>query len=480
MVNNAPPRIIDAYGRTVPDTRKRTIMARWDAAQTTGPYANHWNGADYLAPNAGASSGVRRKIRSRARYEFQNNAYCSGMIRTLADYVVSTGPQLRMIAPPEANKSQVARVNELSRRFNAWAWEVDLPSALHIMRQAKGVDGEGTAMLTRGVEREGVELDINVFECDYIGDATGTAYTADDTPDGIRLGKDGRPSQYMIYDKHPETSGMQTPRAVDAAYVLHWFNPYRAGAWRGVSEVAPALTMFAQLRRYTGAVVSAAESAASVAGFMTTNLPVDDSGQASALNLGDATEFPIERNMFMSAPYGWDMKQIKSEHPGPQHEQFIRTIVREIGRCLSLPYAVAAMDASGHNYSSMRGDWQAFMAAVMVERARCERIALEKILREFIRETEIAERGMRMNFNYDYSWDWPGFRPIDEVRTAKAKETELNNNMTTLAREYSAKGLYWRDEIKQRGIEKKELEEQGLLNLAPAGIADEEIEEDEQ
>ena len=461
-MNGASVQILDQHGRPHVVANRRKLVAKWDAANTTGTYRDHWLSADYLAPNASASPSVRRRIRSRARYEYLNNSYAFGMIRTLADYVIGTGPVLRMMPKPNASKAQINRLNELSERFNAWAWEIDLAGKLHAMRKAKAVDGEGVGLITSGREVAGVTLDLLPIECDYIGENNFMASVTEDTPDGVIIGRNGYPVQYKVFAQHPEKNPFQTPNLVDAKYVFHWFTAPRLGMWRGVSELAPALTMFAQLRRYTGAVVTAAEAAASISGFMETNLPINpDAQMATADNIGDATEFPVERNMFLSAPYGWKMSQIKAEHPGTMHDKFIQSILREIGRSLSMPYAVAAMDASGHNYSSMRGDWQAFMAAVAVERAQVERVGLENLLNQFIEEAKYSGLGP-MNFAYDYDWDWPGFVPIDEKKSAEARRIALESRMTTYASEFSKLGLNWRDQFAQIGTEQELMQQLGI------------------
>lgn len=62
--------------------------------------------ADHLSANAAASSEIRRILRSRARYEVANNSYAKGIVLTLANYVVGTGPRLQMLTDdPDATGS---------------------------------------------------------------------------------------------------------------------------------------------------------------------------------------------------------------------------------------------------------------------------------------------------------------------------------------------------------------------------------------
>jgi capsid protein len=53
--------------------------------------------------------------------------------------------------------------------------------------------------------------------------------------------------------------------------VIHWFRTDRPGQRQGLPDILPALPLFAQLRRYTLAVIAGAESAANIAVLMKTN-----------------------------------------------------------------------------------------------------------------------------------------------------------------------------------------------------------------
>ena len=83
----------------------RPLRGRYDAAQTTYENRRHWANADHLSANATTSAEVRRILRSRARYEVANNSYAKGIVLTLANYVVGTGPRLQMLTDdPETNR----------------------------------------------------------------------------------------------------------------------------------------------------------------------------------------------------------------------------------------------------------------------------------------------------------------------------------------------------------------------------------------
>jgi capsid protein len=53
------------------------------------------------------------------------------------------------------------------------------------------------------------------------------------------------------------------------------------------------------------------------------------------------------------------------------------------------------------------------------------------------------------------AWFWDGMEHVDPSKEAKAQETRLKNNTTTLALEYARIGMDWEDAIRQRAREKK-------------------------
>src|SRR6185295_15864238 len=98
--------------------------------------------------------------------------------------------------------------------------------------------------------------------------------------DGIRYDSKGNPTQYDLLKFHPGGEGEfaifyqnQIPQVLSAADVLHWFRVERPGQRRGIPDITPSLPNFNQLRRYSLAVLSAAELCASFAAIIKTAYP---------------------------------------------------------------------------------------------------------------------------------------------------------------------------------------------------------------
>jgi len=115
------------------------VRAKFDAAQTTPDNRKHWSNADGLAADSAASVEVRRTLRNRARYEVANNSYARGIVLTLANDVIGTGPRLQMLLGDGTD----AKVNRtIEAEFARWAKAVGLPEKLRTMRQARGRTGK--------------------------------------------------------------------------------------------------------------------------------------------------------------------------------------------------------------------------------------------------------------------------------------------------------------------------------------------------
>ena len=117
------------------------IRGRYDAAVTTDGNRRHWANADGFSADTAANPEVRRVLRNRARYEVANNSYARGIVCTLANDVVGTGPRLQMLTgDPDADR-------RIESAFADWAAAIGLAAKLRTMRMARAESGESFALL---------------------------------------------------------------------------------------------------------------------------------------------------------------------------------------------------------------------------------------------------------------------------------------------------------------------------------------------
>jgi len=434
----------------------RRVRGRFDSAATTEDNRRHWANADALSADAAASAAVRRTLRNRARYEVANDSYARGIVLTLANDTIGTGPRLQMLTDSdEAN-------DEIEHEFDRWAREIALAEKLRTMRMARAQDGEAFAILANNpVLDHPVKLDLRLIEADQV--ASPDAYLLDrHEVDGIVLDGFGNPVAYHVLKNHPGSGAWgfyDEYRTVPASHMIHVFRQERPGQHRGIPEITPALPLFAQLRRFTLAVLGAAEAAADFAGILYTDAPAG--GEAEAVEPMDLVE--LERNMLLTMPGGWKMSQVEPMQPATTYAEFKKEILNEIARCLNMPYNVAAGNSSGYNYASGRLDHQTYYKSIRVDQAFMAEKVLDRVLAAWLWEYALEAGGpVSGRMLPDHQWFWDGMEHVDPAKEASAQETRLKNHTTTLAHEYARQGLDWQEALRQRGKEVALMRELGL------------------
>jgi len=457
------------------------LRARYDAAQTTAENARHWAAADGLSADQAMSPDVRRTLRNRARYEVANNSYAKGMVLTVAGDCVGTGPRLQLYSgPPKINR-------QVEQSFAAWSAAVDLPGKLRAMRMAKATDGEAFLMLVYNPAVDHpVKLDVVLVEADRVTSPV-TTINRPDVVDGIELDEHGNPIAYHIVDEQPCPLGIGTGTVssypVEAESMLHWFRIDRPGQHRGVPEITPALPLFAQLRRYTLAVLGAAETAADFAAVLYTDAPAG--GEAVELEPMDIVE--LEKRMATTLPDGWKLGQIRAEQPSTRYCEFKREILGEIGRCLLVPVNVLIGDSSKHNYASGRLDHQTYFKQLRIEQADLGLRILDPIFAAWMEEARLAIPQFAIIVTDGPQWEeatghayfWDSQDQIDPVKETRAQATKLASLTTTLADEYARQGKDWEAALRQIAKERELMNELGLVLKEPATKPDEEEDDDD-
>jgi lambda family phage portal protein len=441
----------------------RFLRARYDAAVTNDDNRRHWANADGLSANAANSPEVRRTLRNRARYEVANNSYAKGICLTLANDVIGTGPRLQMLTP-DAEGNRV-----VEHEFAKWSQAVGLAERLRTMRLARASDGEAFAILTNNDRLPtAVKLDLRLVEAEQV--CTPDLLTKDigdlNAVDGIVFDELGNPVQYHVLRYHPGDIRALFSRGYDeiaASAVIHYFRCDRPGQARGIPDITPALPLFAQLWRFTLAVLAAAETAADFAGILYTDAPAN--GEADAAEPFEPIE--LEKRALLTMPGGWKMAQMHAEQPATGYGEFKKEILNEIARCLNMPYNVAAGNSSGYNYASGRLDHQTYFKSIRVEQAHIGSVVLDRILAAWLDEAVLVEgllpASLRtLDADFSHQWFWDGHEHVDPAKEANAQATRLASHTTTLANEYAKQGRDWEAELRQRAKEVSLIRELGL------------------
>ena len=429
------------------------MRARFDAAQTTKDNAKHWGAAEFLSADAEADANVRKILRTRARYEVQNNSYARGIVKTLAEDTIGTGPRLQMLLEDEGMNRRI------EHDFGVWAKKIHLPPKLRTIRMARCQDGEAFILLARNPAlKSNVTLDMQLIEADRVTD---DELTSDpNCVDGITFDPFGNPVSYKVLKRHPGgTDSFNTESVtVKAENMIHVFRQDRPEQHRGIPEITSALPLFAHLRRFTLAVVSAAEAAADFAGVLYTDSPPN--GEADAVEAMDTIQ--LERNMLLTMPGGWKMSQVDPKQPVTTYGEFKHEILNEISRCLNIPYNIAAGNSSGYNYASGRLDHQTYYKSIKVDRSFIEETVLDRILDAWLAEWRLVKRRDVESCDCRHVWFWDGQEHVDPQKEANAQATRLQSRTTSLAAEYARQGKDWETELQQIAKEQKLMKQLGI------------------
>lgn len=436
-----------------------SVKSRYDSAQTTAENSRHWAWADSFSARAANNSRVRWVLRNRSRYEAANNCYAGGLAETLADDLVGAGPNLEMRTGEDALDKRIEDA------FWEWSCAVGLADKLHTMRQARAVDGEAFLFFDSDPALGRIQLDLRLYEADQV--STPFPWPLDPRAvDGIVFDANMKPRTYHLLRIHPGDDLMYGYAyefdPVPARFVIHWYLRKRPGQYRGVPEFTPALPLFAQLRRFTLAVLTAAEVAAEYSAVLQSDLPPDEDGEAGDDDAVPMEAFAVERGMMATLPAGWKMNQFRPEQPASTYEMFKRELLNEIARALKVPYNVAAGNSSGYNYASGRLDHQSYYRAIGVDQARLEREVLDRILMAWLQEAARATdlipggvAGLERPGGWYHRWLWPGLEHVDPVKEAMAQQIRLRNGMTSFSEECYRDGV---DPVTRRKSMKEDME----------------------
>lgn len=396
VTTKATGQLLDQYGRPLsPLKRQRSsVRARYDAAQTFSGNEKHWTNADSLDPHSANSLAVRMLLRSRSRYEvIENNPYLKGTLLSLCNDFVGSGPKLQITD----ERLTPERKRLVEKRWNDWCKRTRFRHKLWRMRLSKVVDGESFMMAySRLIEgqTDPVTLDFQVIEADRI-----SSWEFDNSKDptwneidGVRFDDHENPVYYGLLNQHPggtvltriitDTNGGQW---IPARYMVHWFRQER-GWLRGIPELTSSLPLCALLRRYTLAVVRAAEVAANFSAVLETELPPALAAQAWTDGSGNLLDddpfdvFPLEMGMITALPWHTRLNQLKAQQPTSTYDEFSSALLREIIRPILVPYNRAAGTSQESNMASAVVDDEIYKAGQKAERQDSEEIILERVL----------------------------------------------------------------------------------------------------
>lgn len=444
--------------------KTRRIAGKYDAAQEGREDRRHWEYTDNLSPVQANSRAVREKIRRKSRYELDNNGPGKGIVKTYVNDLIGTAPSLTV-----AIKDRDADAEIIQQKFTKWAKKRHLGKKMRIARQAQLRDGESFAVFHGNKSNAfPIQLDLTCLESEMCQDPTYEVMKDSEyqNVDGIFYDSNRNPVKYRFLKEHPgglSYHSIQTSfQDYDAKWVHHFFDEERPGQARGVPELSATLLQFANLRRYSKAVLGAAEISAELTGVVETTSNAEDEDGADPLNVGE--EIAVNRNTLTTLPMGWKMNAFKPEQPTTTYGDFKKEVLTDVARPLCMPRNKSTGSSADYNYSSGKLDFQAYNRQHKIEQNDLEETFLQKAFELWFEEASNI-RGYLPNVDIDditLEWTWDSDEDIDPSKDASANETKLNSNQTNLKEIYARKNKDWRVALLQRAAEIKFCKEHGI------------------
>lgn len=475
MPKNVPQRFGKIY--LPAGEASRRFIASYNAASVSPDSMRAFQGSDFLDADSAMSRHVRLLTASRARNEFANNSFAYGIVTTLANDTIGRGPQLQLVHAGDEDSMSTprteARLQRREFRFHAWAKEVGLCGILRCARIAKAIDGETfVVMVENPASGRECTLQPQIVEAECVRSREFSEipneYHESGAPvevDGISYDAFGNAVSYRFWNVHPGAAGafQATSREVPAGSVLHYANIFRAGQHRGISEMLAALNIFNDLRRYSTAVVLAAEVAARISFVISNELPAD--AYEESVVRGDTPEDfrsaldiqggpgRYEEGSFNSLvlPAGYHASQMQPQQPTNNYVAFRDAKINEAARVFSMPFNVAAGNSSSYNYASGRLDHQVYHKAIQIERDKLEETVIMPIYRAWERQDRLLHVSDYVRTDgVEPTIMWDGFEHVDPVKEANAQAIRLATGVTSLAEECAREGKDAVTVIRQR------------------------------
>jgi lambda family phage portal protein len=253
------------------------IMPAPHQGASTSRRLSHWR-PTVSGPNAVVSASQPELIR-RSRDLRRNNPHGKRALDLLTAHIVGMGIKPR----PQCSNQKIRE--QLTELFNQWSCEADADGLLDFYgMQALAVSemaeaGEIFARLRTRRLSDGltVPFQVQLIPAEQVPlewiNQTGT------TPayQGIERDQIGRRIAYWMYPMNPNDYWLQgftngpvenVPGRVDAADVVHMYNPTRIGQMRGLPWLLAAITTLHQVNQYMDAELLRKQMVAAIVGFV--------------------------------------------------------------------------------------------------------------------------------------------------------------------------------------------------------------------
>lgn len=414
-----------------------------------------WTLADFRDADATLLPHIRRKLRSRARYEYANNPQVTRVVDVWVDDLVGeTGPWPKL----ECGDDEVNQLVE--QTWLRWWKASNQAGKFRTAALGEAKDGESVGVLFNNARLldlqapgGGISLDVAGFESDRLADPDESGGNRSDYIDGVHLDPfTGEPTAYDILHAHPGTeyfdalSAKHEATTFDYRQVLHVFRKRRAEQHRGVCRYVAVLAFSGLLRKYFEAEASRAALTAALAIMFKSTAGAGDEeeeggGAKNESSWWQTISLLARQGVGCIMPDGFEPVQMRADGAAAQVGEFRKQLAGLVAGCFSMPLGRALGQSDSGGYPGMRADLLPYHKAIASDRSQVwEPQYLMPLFRAFLQELRAtpawAALMERRNSNpekpyvpldlMNVSWQWPERElVVDPSRESEARRKDM-------------------------------------------------------
>lgn len=429
--------------------------ARYEAALDTSARSVIFSPVQ--SPTRDLTPLTRRKLISKSRYFYENEALFCTLIERMTSYVIGGGLH---VVPDSSSSDFNAAAAEYWREFcelPEFASDKNFLNLQSIIIRSAFMDGDVFVYKTYD---EAHNPKIQIIEGYRITDGL----TADiDKPEGVVLDKYGRPT---CYEYHPTDDDICKPVKIPAQHLVRFSYDKRPNQYRGVPIAHAAIRTIHDIDDILALEKQAVKHNSSIVGVASKE--GDDEFQTPPMrpfgeqienvvqsNIGDAElakyySEQIEGSMIFTTRKNETLELKNNDRPGPAWQGFISFLVD--ATCLSVgltPSIVLGQKRGGV-------DTRACLATAqrIVEGWQNSYIDSFQLIYEYVIEDGIIRGKIPAVPDWHKTkWRRPPKITVDAGREAQNEREDVKNGLMTLEEHYSARGKDYRREITQKAEE---------------------------
>lgn len=328
-------------------------------AAATNRLTNSWY-VSLTGPNREIQTDVKR-LRALSRYLARNDVYTTRFLTLIETRVV--GPEGLKFQPRVMNAQNdmdTLANRELSRAWKEWGQYAGLNGQNfldieQLVSKTVAQDGEVFVRLIEDARVNKYGLALQIIDADLLDNHYTDVHSANGNTivQGVEIDRLGHVVAYHFWTAHPDDVRTGVPisrERIDADEILHIYRPNRAGQYRGIPWITPAMYFLAKLHEYMDAELVGAQAAASQIATIETQL----NDAATMAQFNDREIIDMEPGVAIRLAPGEKMSPWNTSRPTSAFDAFVKAMLHGIASALNVSYSTLASDMSEDNYSSAR------------------------------------------------------------------------------------------------------------------------------